>query len=214
MKRILIADDHPIFRKGLAEVIGAEADYTVIAECGDGPTARKLIAGLAPDVALLDIQMPGMSGFDVLKEVKAAGSSTAVIFLTMHSEEEVVERAISLGAKGFLLKESVTDEILLCLRAVFAQKSYLSGPVSDVLVRMNERLKNGSERTGLSRLTSAERRVLTLISEKRSSKEIAEILFVSVRTVENHRNNICNKLDLHGPNALLAFALEHRHLLL
>jgi DNA-binding NarL/FixJ family response regulator len=213
MRTILIADDHPIFRKGLAEVISSGSEYSVIAECGDGVSALRMIKELNPDIALLDIQMPKMTGFEVLKVVNEAQLTTNVIFLTMHSEENIFEKAMDLGAKGYLLKESVTDDILTCLKIVLAGRFYVSGSISDYLVRLTSKLKAGNERTGIQKLTSTEMKVLKLIAEKLSSKEIAERLFVSVRTVENHRNNICIKLDLHGANALLPFAIENKHLL-
>lgn len=213
MSTILIADDHPIFRKGLAEVITTATEYSIVGECGDGIAALKIIKELKPDIALLDIQMPKMTGFEVLKAVNESQLTTNVIFLTMHSEENIFEKAMDLGAKGYLLKESVTDDILLCLKNVLNGKFYVSGSISDYLVRLNTKLKAGNERTGLQKLTSTELKVLKLIAEKLSSKEIAERLFVSVRTVENHRNNICIKLELHGANALLPFAIENKHLL-
>ncbi len=213
MRTILIADDHPIFRKGLAEVITSGSEYSIVAECGDGISALRMIKELNPDIALLDIQMPKMTGFEVLKAVNEAQLTTNVIFLTMHSEENIFEKAMDLGAKGYLLKESVTDDILLCLKNVIAGRFYVSGSISDYLVRLTTKLKAGNERMGLQKLTSTEMKVLKLIAEKLSSKEIAERLFVSVRTVENHRNNICIKLDLHGANALLPFAIENKHLL-
>ncbi|MBP6671886.1 MAG: response regulator transcription factor [Bacteroidetes bacterium] len=213
MRTILIADDHPIFRKGLAEVITSGTEYSVIGECGDGISALRMIKELAPDIALLDIQMPKMTGFEVLKAVNEAHLTTNVVFLTMHSEENIFEKAMDLGAKGYLLKESVTDDILTCLKNVLTGRFYVSGSISDYLVRLTTKLKAGNERTGIQKLTSTEMKVLKLIAEKLSSKEIAERLFVSVRTVENHRNNICIKLDLHGANALLPFAIENKHLL-
>ena len=213
MRTILIADDHPIFRKGLAEVISSGSEYSVIAECGDGVSALRMIKELNPDIALLDIQMPKMTGFEVLKAVNEAHLTTNIVFLTMHSEENIFEKAMDLGAKGYLLKESVTDDIILCLKNVLAGRFYVSGSISDYLIRLTTKLKAGNERTGIQKLTSTEMKVLKLIAEKLSSKEIAERLFVSVRTVENHRNNICIKLDLHGANALLPFAIENKHLL-
>ena len=213
MKRIIIADDHPVFRKGLIEVVTAGGEYTVVGNCGDGQTALAMIKELEPDAALVDVQMPKMNGFDLLKALNDARSTTLVVFLTMHNEEHLFQRAMELGAKAYLLKESATDDILQCLQSVSQGKYYVSGSISDYLFRLNERLKSGAEKQGLHKLTSTELKVLKLISEKMSSKEIAEAMYISVRTVENHRNNICTKLDLHGANALLPFALENKHLL-
>ena len=214
MKRIFIADDHPIFRKGLIEIISSEPDLEVAGECGDGIAALKYITDKKPDIALLDIQMPKMNGFEVLKKINELRLPTNVVFLTMHSEEDIFEKAMELGAKAYLLKESVTDDIVECINNVLQGKFYVSGSISDYLFTLNKKLKTGSEKHGLQKLTSTEMKILKLIAEKKSSREIADLLYISVRTVENHRNNICTKLDLHGANALLPFALENRTLLL
>ena len=214
MKKIFIADDHPIFRKGLIEIIADEPDYEVVGECGDGITALNFISEKRPDIALLDIQMPKMNGFDLLKRLNELKLPTKVVFLTMHNEEDIFEKAMQLGAQAFLLKESVTDDIIQCIHNVSEGKFYVTASISDYLFRLNSKLKSGNEKYGLQKLTSTEMKVLKLISEKKSSKDIADLLFISVRTVENHRNNICTKLDLHGANALLPFALENKHLLI
>ncbi len=210
MNTVFIADDHPIFRKGLIEVIGAEPGLSIVGECGDGINALSLITEKKPDVALLDIQMPKLTGFEVLKQIQARQLPTKVVFLTMHSEEHIFEKAMELGAKAFLLKESVTDDVIQCIHQVLEGKRYVSGSISDYLFTLNNTWKSGSESSGINKLTSTEMRILRLIADKKSSREIADLLYVSVRTVENHRNNICIKLGLHGPNALLAFALENR----
>ncbi len=213
IKKIFIADDHPIFRKGLIEIISSEADFEIAGECGDGITALNFIAEKKPDIALLDIQMPKMNGFEVLKKMNELKLSTNVVFLTMHAEENIVEKAMELGAKAYLLKESVTDDIVRCLNNVIEGKFYVSGSISNYLFTLNNKLKAGNEKHGIQKLTSTEITILKLIAEKKSSREIGKILYISVRTVENHRNNICTKLNLHGANALLPFALENKHLL-
>ncbi|MFA5833896.1 MAG: response regulator transcription factor [Bacteroidota bacterium] len=213
MKTIFIADDHPIFRKGLIEIISSEADFDVVGESGDGISALKFITERRPDIALLDIQMPKMNGFEVLRKISELTLPTKVVFLTMHTEEHIFEKAMDLGANGYLLKESVTDDILQCIHNVLQGKFYVTASISDYLFRLHDKLKTGNKEHGLHRLTSTEMKILRLIAEKKSSKEIADILFVSIRTVENHRNNICTKLNLHGANALLPFALENKHLL-
>jgi len=214
MKKIFVADDHPIFRKGLIEIISSESDFDVVGECGDGISALEFIVEKKPDIAILDIQMPKMNGFDVLKKINELRLPTKVVFLTMHSEENIFEKAIDLGAKAYLLKESVTDDIIQCINNVLQGKFYVSGSISNYLFTLNTKLKSGNEKSGLQKLTSTEMKIMKLIAEKKSSREIAEILYVSVRTVENHRNNICGKLDLHGANALLPFALENKNLLM
>ena len=213
MKKIFIADDHPIFRKGLIEIIASENDFEVVGECGDGITALNFITEKKPDIALLDIQMPRLNGFEVLRKINELKLPTKVVFLTMHSEENIFEKAMELGAKAYLLKESVTDDIIQCINNVLQEKFYVSGSISNYLFTLNNKLKTGNEESGLQKLTSTETKILKLIAEKKSSREIAELLYVSVRTIENHRNNICTKLNLHGANALLPFALENKHLL-
>jgi len=213
MKKIFIADDHPIFRKGLIEIIASENDFEVVGECGDGITALNFITEKKPDIALLDIQMPRLNGFEVLRKINELKLPTKVVFLTMHSEENIFEKAMELGAKAYLLKESVTDDIIQCINNVLQEKFYVSGSISNYLFTLNNKLKAGNEESGLQKLTSTETKILKLIAEKKSSREIAELLYVSVRTIENHRNNICTKLNLHGANALLPFALENKHLL-
>lgn len=213
MKKIFIADDHPIFRKGLLEIISSEKDFEIIGESSDGLSAINIIAGKKPDVAVLDIQMPQMDGFEVLKEINESTTDTKVIFLTMHKEEDIFERAMEMGAKGYVLKESAAEEIITCIHNVLQGKYYISGSISDYLFNWNKKLKNGLEKNDLSLLTPAEKKILKLISEKKSSPEIAALLFISVRTVENHRNNICTKLNIHGSNSLLKYSLENKNLL-
>ena len=213
MKKIFVADDHPIFRKGLIEIISAENDLEIVGESSDGLSAVNIIIEKKPDIAVLDIQMPQMDGFSVLKKINETGADTKVIFLTMHKEEDVFEQAMDLGVKGYVLKESASEEIIKCINNVFQGKYYISGSISDYMINWNEKLKTGLEKNDLASLTSAEKKILRYISEKKSSREIAELLYISVRTVENHRNNICTKLNIHGANSLLKYALENKVIL-
>jgi DNA-binding NarL/FixJ family response regulator len=213
MKNIFIADDHPIFRKGLLEIISSENDFNIVGESSDGLAAIKIIIDKKPDVAVLDIQMPNMDGFEVQKKINELALDTKVIFLTMHKEEDIFEHAMEMGVKGYVLKESASEEIIICVNNVLQGKYYISGSISDYLFNWNNKIKEGLEKNDLSLLTSAEMKILKLISEKKSSREIAEILYVSVRTVENHRNNICTKLNMHGANSLLKYTLENKKLL-
>jgi len=209
--RIIIADDHPIFRRGLKEVIEADAGLRVIAEAPDGNKAIELIESAQPDVALLDIDMPGKNGFEVAKYLRDHKVPTAVIFLTMYREEDALSKALDLGVKGYVLKDSAAGEIVAGARAVAGGKHYISPALSSFLVKRAERARSLSEQSpGLSSLTPTERRVLKLIAETKTTKQIAAELFVSPRTIDHHRASICSKLDLEGVNALLKFALEHK----
>ncbi|HKQ06925.1 MAG TPA: response regulator transcription factor [Blastocatellia bacterium] len=209
--RILIADDHPIVRRGLRQVIEAEACLKVVGEADDGEAALVQIQELRPEVAVLDVNMPKLGGFDLLREIQKRGLPVATIFLTMYSDEELFNEALDLGAKGYVLKESAVTDIVNCVKAVAAGRPYITPSLSEYLLNRSRRATSLTEqKPSLRDLTPAERRILKLIAANKSSKEIAEELYVSVRTVENHRTNICQKLDIHGNNALLRFALEHR----
>jgi DNA-binding NarL/FixJ family response regulator len=212
--KILIADDHPIFRQGLLKVIEEAEDIEVVAETGDGDTALHLIRKQQPDIAVLDISMPGKSGLDIAKEIQNENMPTAVIILTMFKEEEYFNEALDLGVKGYVLKDNAASDILECLKTVAQGKYYVSPLISDYLIHRTQRQRDLYSATpALQTLTTMERRVLKLIAENKTSKEIAGELFISYRTVQNHRNNITSKLDLKGHHKLLLFALENKALL-
>ncbi len=209
--RLILADGHSIVRQGLRQIIAADDALTVVAEAGDGRQALAAIQTQAPDVAVLDIDMPVLDGFAVVRALPGAGVQPAVIFLTMHSEKELFEAALELGIKGYVLKESAVTDIVAAIKAVAAGEPYLSPALSaQVLTRRGG--EEGPDRLhpGLATLTPTERRVLGLIAADRSTKEIAAQLSVSPRTVETHRQNIGAKLHVRGSLALVRFALQHR----
>lgn len=209
--RILIADDHPVFREGLLRVIQREPTWRIVAEADQGRRALELICELKPDFAVLDIVMPQLSGLAVAREVQRQRLSTAIVFLTMFKEEDMFNEAMDLGARGYVLKENAVDDILNCLRAVAAGEYFISPVISHLLLRRTEQARGLARRTpGLHDLTPTERRILKRISEGKTSKQIAAELYVSPKTIENHRVNIAAKLDIHGSNALLKFALENK----
>ena len=208
---IVIADDHPIFRRGLKQVIEADPGLRVVGEASDGKGAIELIESLTPDIAVLDIDMPDKNGFGVARHVHDRKLRTATIFLTMYREGDALSRALELGVKGYVIKDSAAGEIVSAIRAVAAGGHYISPVLSSFLVDRMARLSRLSEqKPGLKALSPTERRVLRLIAEKKTTKQIAAELFVSPRTIDNHRSNICLKLELQGSNALLKFALEHK----
>src|SRR5580765_3681940 len=210
--RVLLADDHPAFRDGLRAAILAVAEFQLVGEAADGDTALRLIRELQPDVAVLDIAMPKLSGLQVARQLQQRGSPLAhIVFLTMHNERDMFDKAMEAGAKGYVLKESAITDIVESIRTVATGRHYLSPGISHYLVQRAEHQETFRKtQSGLDSLTSAERRVLKLISLDRTSKEIADELGVSPRTIEAHRQNICNKLDLHGSHSLLRFAFDHR----
>ncbi|HMX30214.1 MAG TPA: response regulator transcription factor [Blastocatellia bacterium] len=209
--RIVIADDHPIYREGLRRVIERDATLRVVAEAGDGEEAVTQIEACRPDVAVLDLDMPKLDGFGVARRLVERRLPAATIFLTMHKDEDAFNEAMNLGAKGYVIKDSAVTDIVLAIRAVAAGEDFISPQLSGYLLRRARRSAELTARKpSLNDLTSAERRVLRLIAENKTTKEIAAELFVSPRTVDHHRANICAKLDLHGINALLKFAIAHQ----
>jgi len=208
---IVIADDHPIFREGLRKVIEHDRGGRVIAEAGDGETALRLIRERKPDIAVLDVVMPGLNGLKVARQIQREHLTVAVVFLTMFKEEDMFNEAMDAAAKGYVLKENAVSDIIGCLRSVASGQYFISPAISHLLVRRTERSRGlAAQTSGLSSLTPSERRILNLIARGKTSKEIATELFISPKTVENHRQNIAGKLEIHGNNALLKFALENK----
>jgi DNA-binding NarL/FixJ family response regulator len=209
--RIVIADDHPLFRRGLVEAIRQERDFAVVGEAENAADAWRLIETLKPDVAVLDIEMGGEHSMSIARKAREAGLPVRVLFLTMHREESIFNEAIDAGAAGYLLKDAAAREIAAAIRAAASGESYVSPAISSFLLRRAQRSSALRQETpALEQLTPSERKILGLIAHGKTSKEIAGDLAISYRTVENHRANICTKLGLSGTNALLRFALENR----
>lgn len=209
--RIVIADDHPVFRRGLQMVITSDPMLKVVGEASGGTEAISIIETLHPDVAVLDIDMPDKNGFDVVRRVQTLPSVPKIVFLTMHQDEALFNGAFDLGVQGYLLKDSAVTDIIKSIKAVAAGEHFISSSLSTFLVNRSRRSVSLLERKPtIEDLTPTERRVLRLIAENKTSKEIADLLCISLRTVENHRAHICQKLDLRGAHALLKFALTHK----
>lgn len=209
--RVLIVDDHPLFLDGLRQAIQKDSRFELAGEAGDGESAWKAIQETKPDVAVLDINLPKLTGLEIARKVRDKKLRTRVIILTMFKEEELINRALDFGVNGFVLKENAVREILSAIAAAADGEHYLSAEVSGFLVRRRQRAEElAARKPGLDDLTKAERRVLKLVAEKKTSREIGAELFISPRTVEAHRANICEKLDLRGSHSLLQFALENR----
>lgn len=208
---VYIVDDHPIFRHGLKQAILADPLFEVVGEAGDDVTALAEIAKAKPAVAIVDVRLPQRGGLELVKALRNNRSSTACLMLTMHGEESTFNAAMDAGARGYLLKEDALELVLLGLKAVAAGSLYLSPSISGWLLRRQQRASAfKQEKAGMANLTATERRVLQLVAENKTNKEIAGELFISHRTVETHRSNICQKLELQGVRKLLQFAIEHR----
>ncbi|MCI0487137.1 MAG: response regulator transcription factor [Blastocatellia bacterium] len=207
--RIVIADDHPIFRKGLREIIEADPKLKIIGEAEDGDSALELIRQSKPDVAVLDVEMPGKDGLEVVRAARDRGVDVKVILLTMYDDEQFFNGAMDMGVMGYVLKNSAVADIVNCIKAVAEGKNYISPILSNYLINRSRRDDSPGERSALTKLTDTERRILKMIAEYKTSKEIAAELFISPRTVEHHRENMSEKLEIKGRNALLKFALEN-----
>ena len=206
-----MADDHPIVRQGLRKLIETNKNLLIVAEAGDGSEALELIETHQPDIAVLDIDMPETDGFAVVRELQKRRINVEIIFLTMHSEKAIFEAAMDLNVKGYVLKDSAVSDIVAAIKSVAKGQAFLSPALSSLLLNRRRRAAElEKEQPGLHLLTPSEKRVLKLIAENKTSKEIGEELFISYRTVEGHRANISRKLDLHGSLALIKFAATHK----
>jgi DNA-binding NarL/FixJ family response regulator len=198
--QILIADDHPVYRVGLVHILSQQHDCHCLQAC-DGGEAIDMIRQHQPDMALLDISMPRTGGLDVLAQTRAKSPATRFIILTMFDDYKLIERAFDLGADGYLLKEDAEEELLYCLQTVQAGHRYLS----DSIFLSTPTSDESDIQQQLQQLTPAEQRIARLVGQFKTSREIAEELGISVRTVQNHRSHISEKLGLNGNNALLRF---------
>lgn len=202
--KIFVADDHPLLLEGLLYMLKSRENFLIVGQAADGKEALKKIRELNPDIAILDIQMPKLDGLEVSKIILKEKLGTKIIILTMFKDEELIKKVINLGIKGYVLKENAVNDIVNCIESVADGKFFISPQVSDILLKQ----KQNEKKTDEDILTTSERKILDLIALEKSSKEIADELFISVKTVENHRSNICKKLGITGNSALLKYALK------
>jgi DNA-binding NarL/FixJ family response regulator len=209
--RILIVDDHPLFRQGLRMAIESKPPSKVVSEAGSGSDAVKLAGELKPDVIVLDMDMPGMNGLEAARAILSELPAARIVFLTLHKDEGIFDEAMSIGAMGYMLKENAITDILSCIEAVMNGRRFVSPLLTDALLERTARADAfHREQPRLASLTASERRILRLIAGNKTSKEIAAELNISPRTVENHRANICIKLNLRGVHSLVKFAFDNR----
>lgn len=212
--KILIADDHPIFRRGLSSIIESDPNFEVIAEAENGKAALELMEKKLPDIAILDIDMPVLDGIETAKLIHKQYPKVKTVFLTLHRDKEILNALKKLNVKGYLLKDSAIVEIINCLNLVMSGKSYVSEEILEMLLHVSEQgFTDAIPAFTLSKLTATEMRILRLIAESKTNKEIADEFFISIRTVENHRFNICSKLKLKGNHSLLKFAFENKKMI-
>ena len=207
--RILLAEDHAVMRTGLRLVLERQSDFQVVGEASDGREAVALAQEHKPDVILMDIGMPNLNGIEAARQVTAALPQTSVVILSMHSDEAYVLRALKAGARGYLLKESAESDLIAAIRAVQNGKAFFSPAVSRMLVEDYVRqLQDREIEDSYELLTTREREVLQLIAEGKSNKEIANMLNLSLYTVESHRGNLMEKLNLHTVPELILYAVR------
>jgi two-component system response regulator NreC len=207
--RIVLADDHTIMRAGLRVLLEREPDLVVVGEAGDGRQTIDLIESLSPDVLVLDIAMPNLNGIEAARQVAAKHPGTAVVILSMHSDETYVLRALKAGVRGYLLKDSADVDLIRAIRAIRAGKAFFSPAVGKTLLEDYVRqLRQRGEEDSYELLTPREREVLQLIAEGKSNKDVANLLNLSPYTVETHRSNILQKLGLHSIPDLILYAVR------
>jgi len=207
--RIVIAEDHTILREGLRALLSSNPDFEIVGEAEDGREAIRCVEKLKPHLVLTDLSMPRMNGMEAIREIRRRAPETKVLVLTVHKTDEYILATLQAGADGYLLKDSTHAELLAAVRHVLSGKHYISPGISDkVLDGYLEGRKTLETRTSWETLTAREREILKLIAEGYKNKEIADDLCISVKTVEKHRANLMEKLNLHNVQALTTYAIE------
>jgi DNA-binding NarL/FixJ family response regulator len=207
---VMIVDDHPLLRHGLRDFIGRNSRFKIIGEAADGEEALRQMACLKPQVTILDIDMPRLNGLETMRAIRQLPFSIKIIVLTMYKEEDMFNAAMDLGAKAYILKENAANDVVAALEKVDGGEIFVSASMLGAGNRRSDRVRQLLlSKPQIEALTPAERRILKLIGEDYTSKEIADLLKLSIRTVDNHRQHICNKLKLHGTHGLLKFAFDN-----
>ena len=208
--RVVVAEDHHLVRQGIRALLERTDDITVVGEAANGHEAVELVKRLAPDVLVMDIAMPRLNGLQAMGQIRTLGVATQVVVLSMYSDETLVRQALRKGARGYLLKRSVAEELLLAIRAANRGDLYLSPAISRAIVTDLLRLEDDAKvLSPFERLTPREREVLQLIAEGHTNTAIAQILKISVKTVEKHRGNLMSKLDVRNLAGLIRTAIKH-----
>lgn len=206
--KILLADDHQIIREGLAALLHKEPDMQVVAQADTGRTAVQLARKHAPDVVVMDVSMPDLNGIEAAKQIRAEMPAVKIIALSMHSDRRFVAQMLKAGASGYLLKDSAFEELTQAIRAILNRRVYLSPKITGIVVDDYVQHLSVSDITNPPALTTREREVVQLMAEGRSTKQIADRLNISVKTVETHRRQLMEKLKLHSVAELTKFAVR------
>jgi len=205
---VLVADDHDIIREGLKNILSKQPDYEVVGEAKDGAEVLEKVATLKPDILLLDITMPKKSGLEILEQVQRLSRKTKILIISVHKADAYVRQALKSGVRGYLNKENAADDLIPALRKITAGQVYLGSEASSYLL---EKVTQAPEELSRQKILSErEDEVLRLVAEGKTAKEIAEILFISPRTVENYKNSMLKKLGLHKTSDLIKFAIKNK----
>lgn len=207
MIRVVIADDHNLVRQGIWALLEKTSDIQIIGEAADGREALEMVEQLKPHVLVIDISMPRLNGIQALEQLRTRNLNVHVVILSMYSDETLVQQALRSGAKGYLLKQSLVEELLVAIRAASRGETYLSPAIAGNLV--NDYLATKTPATRFEQLSLREREVLKLLAEGHTNTSVAELLNISVRTVEKHRTNLMTKLNVHDLAGLIRVALRH-----
>jgi DNA-binding NarL/FixJ family response regulator len=212
--KILVADDHPLMRNGIKSVLEFEPSFKVVCEAKDGEEAIKLLSEKNFDIVTLDVEMPKINGLEIARRMIKERIATKIIFLTMHKDEDMFNQALDIGAMGYVLKENAIDDIVECVKMVTKGRYYISPTISQYLMNREKRIKDLADSApSINNLTKTERIILRLIADDKTTRQIADELHVSYKTVENHRNNISKKLNLQGSHSLIKFAINNKAIL-
>lgn len=208
-RRIIIAEDATIVREGLHLILSAGPDYAVIGEATNGIEAVSLARKHRPDLMLMDLSMPLMNGMTAIREIKKEAPGVRILVLTVHKSDEFIAAALEAGADGYILKDAGKAELMLAVKSVLDGKSYISPGITETVIHGYLGSQTAKPRTLAASLTHREREVLKLIAEGLKSREIGELLCISIKTVDKHRENIMQKLDIHNLPALTSFAIDN-----
>ena len=209
MLRILVADDHDVIKRGLRALLESKVGWTVVAQASNGREAVEQAKMHRPDVAVLDISMPELSGLEAARRIRKVTPQTEVLFLTVHNSAQMLQEALDAGGRGYVLKSDVGNDLLVAVEAALKHKTFISQGVAGAGVSYSTTSREVRE-VGAHRLTSREREVLQILAEGRSTKEVATLLNIAVKTAETHRTNIMRKLDLHSVSELVLYAIRNQ----
>ena len=201
---VFLADDHVMVREGLAALVGKDPHIRVVGQCGEGLKVLPQVLETKPDVVVLDIGMPGLNGLEICRELSRKAKNIAVLILTIHDDEQFIARALAYGASGYLLKEAAADQLTRAVRAVARGELYLGPGIPKAALQRIGR----SHIDPLEQLTTRERQVFQLIAEGKTNRDIAEVLDVSVKTIDTHRSHLMHKLDIHDQTSLVKYAIR------